>query len=102
MSLSRRCLAFCLTAALLPTFLTCAANAQAPTPPTQAAQPALASNPQANAGRKALSDFLDQIADRDLAARHERMERDVTTRDAALKRQSEVRAEILRLLGLLP
>ncbi len=68
-----------------------APQAQRPT----AAQPS-------NAGRKALTDYLDNIAAQELARRHDHMDHDVTNRAAALSRQAEVRAQILHLLGPLP
>jgi cephalosporin-C deacetylase-like acetyl esterase len=61
--------------------------------------------PEANApdqaGRNALYSYLDDIAAKDEAARHETVAK-ITTRAEAEARQREVRAKILALLGGLP
>ena len=58
-------------------------------------------DPAINAGRKALTEDLNSIAYKYLAARRETMAK-ITTREQAEQRQREVRAKILGLIGSLP
>lgn len=58
-------------------------------------------NAAGNAGRKQLSDYLDQIAARDTAARRAAVDA-ITTRAQAEARQAQVRKKILALIGGLP
>jgi len=55
-------------------------------------------NSPAQAGRNALYKYLDDIADKDTADRRAAIAK-ITTRDAAVTRQQEVRAKILELIG---
>ena len=90
---------FAALAALLP----CLAFAQTapPVPTGHATTPALQHpdpNSPANAGRIALYNYLDKIAEQDTAARRAAIEK-ITTREQAIARQQEVRAKLLELMG---
>lgn len=71
--------------------------------PTPAVPRIAAVNPNsaANAGRKQLTEYLDQIAARDTAARRATVDA-ITTRAQAEARQATVRKKILALMGGLP
>ena len=69
--------------------------------PAQAPVPAPAAASPDNAGRKALDQYLNNIAFRETAARRDMIAK-ITTRAQAEQRQRAVRAKILGLIGTLP
>jgi cephalosporin-C deacetylase-like acetyl esterase len=88
-------------AALLATALL-AAQTPPPPPPQRPAPPARADpNSPANIGRTQLTDYLDDIAAKETAARRAAIA-SITTRAEAEARQREVRQKILTLIGGLP
>jgi cephalosporin-C deacetylase-like acetyl esterase len=74
------------------------ANGPAPARPAAAPLNRADSNSPAQAGRNALYKYLDDIADKDTAARRVEIAK-ITTREQAEARQQEVRAKILDLMG---
>jgi cephalosporin-C deacetylase-like acetyl esterase len=90
---------------LLPAAALFAALLSAQTPPTTPQRPATPVRPDpnspANIGRTQLTNYLDDIASKETAARRTSIAA-ITTRAQAEARQSEVRKKILTLIGGLP
>ena len=87
----------------LASFFPCLAFAQTVPPPAnpRAAAPAMERpdpNSPANAGRAALFNYLDKIAEQQTAARRAAIAK-ITTREQAVQRQQEVRMKLLDLMG---